>query len=115
MTADPITRTFSVTLGFAPPADYHVLPGMTARVRIVIDPQSAFSVPVTAVQADSKKQSYVWKIDPETMKVAKQVVELGPLNKGRVLLKGGVEQGDLVATSGVTLLRDGMKVRNFKP
>lgn len=119
--ADPVTRTFSVKLNFENPEDVNILPGMTARVRIVVDPESAWSVPVTATQADENEQPYVWKVDPESMKVTKSPVELGPLaggregdeDRGRVLLKSGVEKGDLVAISGVTALREGMQVRKF--
>jgi len=32
-----------------------------------------------------------------------------------VLLKGGVKQGDMVAISGVMLLREGMQVRKYEP
>jgi RND family efflux transporter MFP subunit len=117
-TADPVTRTFPVKLNFANPSEVNILPGMTARVRIVVDPESAWSVPVTAAQADENEQPYVWKIDPESMKVSMCPVELGPLagdrKEGRVLLKGGVQEGDMVAISGVTALREGMQVRKYE-
>jgi len=112
--ADPITRTFPVKLNFDEPNDVNILPGMTARVRVVIDPESAWSVPVTAALADENRQPYVWKVDPENMKVSKCPVELGPLTGGRVLLKSGVKEGDLVATSGAALLREGMQVRKYE-
>ncbi len=114
MTADPVTRTFSVRLQFQTPEDVRILPGMTARVRIVVDPASAYSVPVTAIREEAEQQPFVWQIDPETMQVAKRPVELGPLTGKRVLLRGGVKDGDLVAISGVALLREGMKVRAFQ-
>ena len=114
MTADPVTRTFPVKLNFENPADVRILPGMTARVRVVIDPQSAWSVPVTATQADEKEQSYVWKVDSEKMTVSRSPVELGLLTGDRVLLKSGVQEGDLLAISGVTSLREGMQVRKYE-
>ncbi|NQU21425.1 MAG: efflux RND transporter periplasmic adaptor subunit [Candidatus Nealsonbacteria bacterium] len=113
-TADPVTRTFSVKLNFDNPEDVNILPGMTARVRVVIDPQAAWSVPVTATQADENKQPYVWKVDSKSMKVSRAPVELGPLTDDRVLLTDGVKQGDLVAISGVTSLREGMQVRKYE-
>lgn len=112
-TADPVTRTFAVKLNFDNPDDVNVLPGMTARVRIVVDPQSAWSVPVTAAQADENEQPYVWKIDPASMTVTKSPVQLGEMSGDRVLLTGGVEQGDQVAVSGVASLREGMQVRRM--
>ena len=86
---------------------------MTARVRIVIDPESAWSVPVTAAQADAQEQPYVWKVDSESMTVTRSPVKLGPLTGDRVLLTDGVQDGDLVAISGVTSLREGMQVRKY--
>jgi len=113
-TADPTTRTFHVRLTFKNPDDVSILPGMTARVRVVVDPESAWSVPVTAAQADAKKRPYVWKVDPATMVVSKCPVELGSLTGDRVRLTGGVEKGDMVVISGVTLLRNGMQVREYE-
>ena len=113
-TADPVTRTFSVKFNFDNPEDVNILPGMTARVRVVIDPESAWSVPVTAAQADENEQPYVWKVDSQSMKVSRAPVELGPLTGDRVLLTGGVQKGDQVAISGVTSLREGMQVRKYE-
>lgn len=112
--ADPVTRTFSVKLNFENPNDVNILPGMTARARIVIDPESAWSVPVTAAQADENKRAYVWKVDSGSMKVSRSTVVLGPLTGDRVLLTSGVEEGDMVAVSGVASLREGMQVRKYE-
>lgn len=111
--ADPVTRTFPIKLNFENPDDVNILPGMTARVRLIVDPDSAWSVPVTAAQADENEQPYVWKVDPESMTVSKVAVQLGTLTGDRVLLAEGVKEGDLVAISGVTALRDGMQVRKY--
>ena len=47
------------------------------------------------------------------MTVSRVPVELGQLTDDRVLLTSGVEQGDMVATSGVLSLREGMQVRTY--
>ena len=114
-TADPVTRTFPVKLNFDNPSDVQVLPGMTARVRVILDPQRAWSVPATAAQADESGQSYVWKVDPSTMTVSRAPVELGELADDRVRLNSGVEKGDMIAVSGVAQLREGIEVRNYEP
>lgn len=113
-TAEPVTRTFAVTLGFDPPDDVSILPGMTARVTLVLDPDLAWAVPVSAVQAEASGQPYVWKIDAETMTVHRSPVEMGQLTGDRVRLTGGVKAGEMIAVSGVTQLREGMKVRPYK-
>ena len=113
-TADPVTRTFAVKFNFKNPKDVNILPGMTARVRAVIDPDLAWSVPVTAAQADENGKSYVWKVDASNMVVSRTPVELGQMFGDRVRIKSGVKEGDMVAVSGVTQLREGMKVRKHE-
>ena len=114
-TADPVTRTFPVRLNFDNPSDVQVLPGMTARVQVIIDPQRAWSVPATAAQADENGRAFVWKVDESAMTVSRAYVELGELSDDRVQLKSGVSEGDLIAVSGVAQLRDGIEVRNYEP
>ncbi|GMQ77438.1 MAG: efflux RND transporter periplasmic adaptor subunit [Gammaproteobacteria bacterium] len=110
-TADPVTRTFSVKLDFENPGDVNILPGMTARVQVTVNPERAWSVPVSAALADDNGNAYVWKLDPESMAISRAPVELGDLFDGRVRIVAGLEEGDLVAISGVNQLRDGMVVR----
>lgn len=115
-TADPVTRTFVVTFTFDPATEYSVLPGMTARVKIVVDPELAWSIPASAVQETASNGVTVWKVDPTTMQVRRAPVELTEGMQGdRVRLSSGVDQGDLVAISGVTQLREGMQVTKFSP
>jgi RND family efflux transporter MFP subunit len=114
-TADPVTRTFAVRLLFDNPRGVTILPGMTARVRITIDRERAWSVPVTAAQADDSGKPYVWKVDPDTMTVSRVPVELGDMSGDRVYVDSGLAEGELVAVSGVAELREGMKVRRYEP
>lgn len=109
--ADPVTRTFSVKLNFKSEEDLNILPGMTARVQVTVDPSRAWSVPVSAALADDAGKPYVWKVDSESMAVTRATVELGDLIDDRVLITGGLEEGDVVAISGVHQLRDDMQVR----
>ena len=110
-TADPVTRTFSVKLNFKNPGNVNILPGMTARVQVTMDSERAWSVPVSAALADDDGNAYVWTLGPESMAVGRAPVELGDLFDGRVRITAGLQEGDLVAISGVNQLRDGMVVR----
>lgn len=113
-TADPVTRTFPVTLRFQRPQDVNILPGMTARVRLVVSPELAWAVPVSAVQADADDQPYVWKVDPESMTVTRAPVAVAQLTGDRLQLTEGVAAGEQVAISGVQQLREGMQVRAYQ-
>ena len=109
--ADPVTRTFSVKLNFKNPGDMNILPGMTARVQVTVNPERAWSVPVSAAVASDAGDPFVWKVDPETLEVSRAQVALGDLVNDRVRITDGLEEGDMVAISGVNQLRDGMVVR----
>lgn len=109
--ADPVTRTFSLKLNFENDKELNILPGMTARVQVTVNPERAWSVPVSAAVADDSGKAFVWKVDPESLAVSRAPVELGELVDDRVRIIAGLEEGDLVAISGVNQLRDDMVVR----
>ncbi|MDX1697145.1 MAG: efflux RND transporter periplasmic adaptor subunit [Thiohalobacterales bacterium] len=117
-TADPVTRTYAVTLAFDNPADITVLPGMTAKVVLHVREAKlaevgvgGFLVPVSAVAADEWGNAYAWRIDPDSMRVSRVPVELGPMAGDEVRVLGGLNGGDTIATAGVHQLREGMQVR----
>lgn len=116
--ADPITRTFEVSLAFTNPPDINISPGMTARV-IGSIPKHArrsggISLPATAVTADKQGKAFVWRVDPKTMKVSAVPVVTGELRGDEIDIRSGLQQGDLIAVSGVHQLREDMLVRQFK-
>lgn len=115
-TADPTSRTFEATLTFRPPDDIQVLPGMTARViiRVPRSRNSAILVPATAAVADDEGKAFVWLVNPADMTVSRRPVELGPLTGSDATVSSGLQGGELIVTSGVGQLRDGMKVRRFE-
>ena len=117
-TADPVTRTYAVTFAFDNPADLNVLPGMTAKVDLHVREEkmaevgvSGFMVPVSAVAADEQGNAYAWRIDPDSMRVSRVAVELGPMTGDEVRVLSGLNGGDMIATAGVHHLREGMQVR----
>ena len=114
--ADPTTRTFEATFAFENPDDVSILGGMTAKVVINTPSTRRFNgvlVPANAVISDGGRAS-VWLIDPETMAAQRRDVEIGELMGSDVAVTEGLVAGDLLATSGVYLLRDGMVVRRFE-
>ncbi len=113
--ADPTTRTFAVTFSFAPPSDVNVMPGMTARliVRGLAVSSANASIPVQAAVKGGEGKPYVWVVERSSMKVRKTTVTLGALTATEVEIKAGLKGGDLVVTSGVHQLREGMEVRRM--
>ncbi len=116
-TADPVTRTFKVTLAFENPPDANILPGMTAKVVITPRPSGARPgqqmIPSSAVLADEGGAAFVWIVDPSTMRAQRAPVEVGDLSGSEVEIRSGLSDGDLIAISGVHSLREGMQVSRF--
>jgi RND family efflux transporter MFP subunit len=117
--ADPVTRTFPTTFGFDAPEDVKVLPGMTARVTLTLPEdhegqQVGVSLPSNAVPSDESGSPYVWRVDMSSMTVHRTPVTLGELSGTQVQILSGLEDGDLVAISGVHHLREGAPVRRFE-
>ncbi len=111
-TADPVTRTYDVTLGFEPPAGLSITSGMTARV--VITPAAtdgALLIPSAAVVSDSDHQSLVWVYDAAEGVVHGREVVLGQMTGVEIEILSGLEDGDTIAILGASNLTEGMKVR----
>lgn len=115
-TPDPATRTYEVKLVFDPPDDVRVQPGMTAKVRAWIPPNTqnrtqGYPVPTNAVVPDHAGVPHLWILDPDTMTVSRAAVITGALAGDRVAVTGEVASGDLVVVSGVHQLSEGQIVR----
>ena len=120
-TADPVTRTYSLTLSFEKPTDVIVRPGMTAAIVLSVpsdvtsDEMSAgTAVPSAAVRSDDSGNAFVWQVG-EDMRVSKLPVSVGELSGDSVRVLGGLEPGTRIAASGVHNLREGMLVKEYQP
>lgn len=117
--SDPVTRTYRLVAAVTPPAGLNILPGMTATVAAdvaAIDASdergdnSLFTVPVEAVFEDGNK-AYCWLIPKDGGFPEKRQVELGILHNGGVVISGGLQVGDNVATAGLASLDETLQVR----
>lgn len=113
--ADPQTQTYQVVFVMDQPKDINILPGMTANVtgRHIQDntTPSRIIIPAIAVLEDASEASFVWILNQETMTVHKKNVVAGEMTgSDRIVLKEGLDGGEVIVTSGVTKLREGMKV-----
>ena len=86
-------------------------PGQFATVRITQSkPEPAIMVPVTAVKAEGDiNKVYIVK-DGAAREV---LVQTGLLENGMIQIKTGIAEGDVVATSNVNTLYDGVLVRQM--
>jgi RND family efflux transporter MFP subunit len=111
--ADPVTRTFRVTVGFEPPPGTSVSPGMTGHVAYDLPAEGAavgLHIPADAVFAAADNSPLVWRFDAQSGTVRRHPVTLGELSGDSVLVTSGLEAGDRIAVSGVHTLSDGFPV-----
>ena len=117
--ADPVTRTYQVTFGFARTPDANVSPGMTGsvivdRYRRNIAGTAGLAIPSDIVVADADGNPFVWVVDATTMRVSKRPVELGELSGGNANVLNGLSSGDRVIASGVNSVPENMLVRDLE-
>ena len=111
-TADPVTRTYEVTLDFEAPADLAITSGMTAKVIIHLPgAQGATLVPVAAVVAGAGGQSTVWVYDEASSTVSSREVTVGQMTGDHIEILEGLENGEQITVMGSSNLSEGMKVR----
>ncbi len=116
--ADPNTQTFPVTFSMPQPEDLNVFPGMTALIVVsdadVADEQPGvpLTVPANAVFSDEEGNAHVWVIDAAELTVHQRPVRVGPVTgTDGIVILGGLEAGDMIATAGVYQLQEGQPVR----
>lgn len=116
--ADPLTRTYAITVTMPAPESVRVLPGMTATLQVVLEPQAGaggIPVPIEAVFTSPEGGSRLWVVDPETLTVSSRAVEIETLEGGQALVTAGLEGGEEIVTAGVHFLREEMKIRRLEP
>ena len=69
-------------------------------------PRDVVTLPWTAFFVEGGRPA-VWVVDPQTKAAAPRNVEVDSYRTGELLLRSGVEPGDLVVTAGAQLLRPG--------
>ncbi|MEQ8391563.1 MAG: efflux RND transporter periplasmic adaptor subunit [Thalassospira sp.] len=103
---DPESRTFNVRAR-VPNPNARLLSGMSFAVYVDIEGKKYPSVAeISVLWGDGG--TYVWRINDE--KVSRVPVRVVKRTNGRILLDGGVSEGDLIVVEGVLRLRPGRTV-----
>lgn len=114
--ADPVTRTFPVTLAIEMPEGVLIKPGMTGRAwpnALLNQPADNFNniiLPVTAIGETKNGDHFVWVVSLKTGLTSQRQVTVGQIQKSGVIVTG-VEEGELVAAAGIYSLKEGQQVR----
>src|SRR5580692_10195242 len=114
--ADPKSRVFSVEVTIPNPKD-QLKSGMIASLALngVQLPQSVLAVPLSAVIRDPARVDNFAVMIPEgggdSATARLRAVELGDTYGNMIAAKGGLASGEQVITTGVSLIKNGDKVR----
>ncbi len=117
--ADPQTQTYQVVLVMDQPEGINILPGMTATVTGKLPETEKMAVqiviPAISVMEDPKEKAFVWVLKKEGMTVHKTEVIVGEMTGSKnILILKGLTGGEVIVTSGLTKLQEGMKVSIWK-
>lgn len=105
---NPTARTLTVEAEVAN-TEGLLKPGQFATVRITQSkPENAVMVPAAAVKTEGETNKVFIVKDGAARE---HIVQLGLLENGLIQIKSGVAEGDLVATSNINTLFDGVLVR----
>ncbi|MGR5352260.1 efflux RND transporter periplasmic adaptor subunit [Vibrio sp. DNB22_19_2] len=113
---DSVSQTYPVVLGFEQLNGFHVLPGMAVKVIPVSNKNEAqkqqITLPLTAIVPDNQGKQFVWVVNSEN-KAQKRYVQIGALNKDRIIVTDHLLKGERVIIAGVSSVREGMEVRPY--
>ena len=115
--ADPVTRTYQVKVALAVPDAQEALP-LGSTVYVV--PQSfarggraVIKLPTSAFRQEGKT-SAVWVLEPSSMTVRLQPVEIATADGNDLIVASGLTPGMWVVSAGVHVLSPGQKVTVYK-
>lgn len=121
--ADPATRTFLVKADLldagagagAVSANRSVVRlGQTATVTMQLPPSDGMTkLPLSALKEDGGR-TVVWLVEPTTMTVRTQAVQLGAADGNEAVITGGLKPGAVVVSAGVHVLSAGQKVTFYR-
>ncbi len=114
--ADPVTRTYLVKAVLDAASNPPPL-GSTVTVlpqALSVKGLEVIKLPTSALKQDGKS-SAVWVLDPASMTLKSQPVEVAAVDGNDVVIGGGLTPGMQVVTAGVHVLNPGQKVTVYKP
>lgn len=106
------SQLYRTTFRLDPKVNPALAPGMTVSVRIDYrnEGEAPLSLPMTALFREDDS-SCVWKFDPSSSTVKKQVVTTGDMTgDGRITILSGITGQDEIVVAGVHALADGERV-----
>lgn len=107
--ADPVTRTFRVKVALDDKGNRMQF-GAAVVGTITLSPKPLVQLPASALTSNNGNPA-VLVYDPATGKLAYRAVTIERFDDRDLFVSKGLSDGDIVATAGVSKLRDGVEVR----
>ena len=88
-----------------------------AAVDLAAPQATGFAIPLTAIIRDGSTDEgaengmSVYLFDPETSQVARRDVTVGGISENAIVVLDGLQEGDRIASAGVSFLKEGQEVR----
>ncbi|MEA3394511.1 MAG: efflux RND transporter periplasmic adaptor subunit [Pseudomonadota bacterium] len=115
--ADPVTRTYLVKVGLEVKDAKDVPPlgaTVTALPQAVEAPSAqVIKLPTSALRQEGQATA-VWVLDPASMTVKSQPVQIATADGNEAVVAGGLQPGTLVVAAGVHVLSPGQKVMIYQ-
>jgi multidrug efflux system membrane fusion protein len=113
--ADPVTRTFQIKLALDATARLPLGSTVTVIARdLSAKGLAAIKLPTSALKQDVGG-SAVWVLDPTSMTLRSQPVQLVAADGNEVVVASGLEPGMQVVVAGVHVLTQGQRVSIYRP
>ena len=111
--ADPVTRTYAVTMQVRQPEEATILAGMTAEISSVspVKGEAVATLPVSALVTGQGGSYSVWVVEEDSMLSRQVSVQVGDLTGDLAIVLGGLEVGDRVISAGARSISEGQQVR----
>ena len=111
--ADSLAQTYEISFTMANPADWNILPGMTATVRLRLksSTRGIMLIPASAIVPAPDSTLSVWVYAPGTQRVSQRRIEPGSPQRNGVPVQAGLEEGEQIIVTGANHLQTGMRVQ----
>ena len=115
--ADPATQTYEAAFSMKQPTELNAFPGMSTQVTVRRKDAedlavTEFTVPAQAVLQADDGRMIVFVVDQDDHTVHAREVEVGPVSGAtEIVVRSGLENGEMIAATAVQQLREGMEIR----
>lgn len=107
--ADPTTRTYKVKVTLSGPIEKMPF-GAAVVGRITVSPEPLVRIPASSL-VNKDGASAVFVFDPSSKTLKSRDVKVARFDESTLYISTGLNKGDIVATAGVSKLRDGELVK----